>query len=175
MRYFWEEKNRSHFKGLTDPCMRKIAPHGDMLHLARSVSQAGIDARSILEAKEYSHREHRKSALKHLDQVLAGSWKDARKGRILYLTSKSEPLLNGVVGVPLGFVKEAFPDRTSSSTEGPEVVDPYEQNDDVKKEHFHPALLPRHAELARLITWYDHPGIPILLAKKDIADAFKWL
>jgi hypothetical protein len=45
MRYFWETKHGSHFAGLFDPCMKKIAPHQGMLHLARSVAQAGIDAR----------------------------------------------------------------------------------------------------------------------------------
>ena len=48
MRYFWEEKNGSHFEDLFTPCMREIAPHGDMLYLARSVAQAGIDACSTL-------------------------------------------------------------------------------------------------------------------------------
>ena len=179
MRYFWEDKNGSHFEGLFDPVMRDLAPHGDMLHLARSVAQAGIDARSTLTSQEYSYKEHHKSALEHLDKILEGSWKDAQKGRILYLTSKSDPLLNGVVAVPLGFFKKSFPDRTISQTEGREVVDPAEQNDDVQKDYFHPAPMPKHNELARTITWWVHryPGIQILLAKKDIADAFKrlWL
>jgi hypothetical protein len=96
---------------------------------------------------------------------------------MLYLTSKSEPLLKGVVSVPLGFVPKSFPDRTVSTTEGREVVHPKKSNADVLKEHFFPALMPRHKELARLILWWIQrfPGIPLLIAKKDIADAFKWL
>ena len=84
-------------------------------------------------AQECFYKEHHKYALDHLDKVLAGSWKDAQKWRTLYLTSKSEPLLEGVVGVPLGFVKKSFPDRTISQTGGREVADPAEQNDDVEK------------------------------------------
>jgi hypothetical protein len=157
--------------------MKKIAPHQGMLHLARSVAQAGIDARSTVETGDFEFSEHHKSALMHLDKLLEGSWKDARKGRILYLTDESEHLLAGVVSVPLGFVPKSFPDRTVSRSEGREVVDPVKQNENVLKEHFHPALMPRHSELARLITWWAqrHPGIAILMARRDIADAFKWL
>ena len=55
MRYFWEDKNGFHVGGLFDPVMRDLAPHEDMLHLARSVAQVGIGARSTLTAQEYSY------------------------------------------------------------------------------------------------------------------------
>ena len=40
-----------------------------------------------------------------------------------------------------------------------------------------PALQPRHGEVARVILFWAHmfPGIAILLAKKDVAEAFRWL
>jgi hypothetical protein len=177
MRFLWETANGTHFEGLFDSAMDEITPHGKMLELVRRVAQAGVDARAAFERYGYESEDHYKSALEHLDQILAGTWKDARKGRMLYLTSKSEPLLNGVVSVPLGFVPKSFPDRTVSTTEGREVVHPKKSNADVLKEHFFPALMPRHKEPARLILWWIQrfPGIPLLIAKKDIADAFKWL
>ena len=40
-----------------------------------------------------------------------------------------------------------------------------------------PALQPRHSEMARAILWWKHryPFAKVLLSKKDISDAFKWI
>ena len=134
----------------------------------RENTVSGGDARATLDPDKYQSAEHHASALAHLDKILAGSWKDAKKGRIMFFTETAIPQLDGVLSVPLGFVPKSHPDRTLSKTEGREVVDPAVQNENVYKEHFHPALMPSHLELAKLICWWKfrYPGIDVLLAKK---------
>ena len=170
MRYFWEQKHGTHFEGLFDPVLDNLSPHSGMLRLAREIARAGVDARSSLLTEQYQSSPHHPSALAHLDKILEGAWKDAQKGRFLYLTSASIPILDGVISVPLGFVPKSLPDRTVSTTDGREVVDPKIQNDNVTKELFHPALMPSHKGLGRTIVWWQqrHPGLSILLAKKEL-------
>lgn len=40
-----------------------------------------------------------------------------------------------------------------------------------------PALHSKHDEVARLIAWWQtrYPNTPILISKKDVSDAFKWV
>ena len=82
-----------------------------------------------------------------------------------------------MVSVPLGWVPKTHPDRTVSTDEGRIVHDPKTPNAGAVKELFFPATMPKHSDLARLILWWAVrlPGIKIFLAKKDVADAFKWL
>ena len=70
-----------------------------------------------------------------------------------------------------------FSDRAVSKNDGRLVHDPKLVNDDSPKHKYFPALMPLHSELARILFYWSHrlPGIRLLLAKKDVADAFKWL
>ena len=40
-----------------------------------------------------------------------------------------------------------------------------------------PADQPRHEDLARVILWWRArlPGVPLLMSKQDVADAFRWV
>ena len=177
IRYSWELKRGSHFEGLFDPALDQATPHAGLLQSARRVAQAGVDARISLETGPHKHAEHYGSALAHLPKILSKMWEDAQKGRAVFLTSASEDYLEGVISAPLGFVGKTLLDRTKSLTEGREVVDPKLTNDEGTKELYFPALTPRHSELGRQILWWSvqYPKIPVLIAKKDVSDAFKWL
>ena len=177
MRFSWETAHGTHFEGLFDQALDDATPHAGLLHSARVVAQAGVDARCFLEFSDHQHADHYGSALAHLEKILEKIWGDAQQCRTIFVTSASEPSLSGVISVPLGFVAKTLVDRTKSAHEGREVVDPKLQNEAATKDLFFPALMPTHSELGRLIVWWAirFPGIPVLLAKKDVADAFKWL
>ena len=116
----------------------------------------------------------------HLPEALRKVWKDCCKGRVLLCTtaldSGTRSLLSGLACSPFGRVPKLNPDRTVSS-EGRLVHDLRELNVTGHKHDHPPALQSRHHSVARLILWWKarHPGVDILLAKRDIADAFKWL
>ena len=73
-------------------------------------------------------------------------------------------------------VPKMLPDRTVSS-KGRVIWDAKPINAFCDKARHPPALQPKHDEVARLIIWWQarHPNTPILLSKKDVADAFKWV
>lgn len=69
-----------------------------------------------------------------------------------------------------------LPDRTLS-TKGRVIWDATVVNRTCAKENHPPALQPRHSEMARSILWWKQrfPFARVLLSKKDISDAFKWV
>ena len=90
--------------------------------------------------------------------------------------ASEEELLDGVVSVPLARVPKYNPDR-SVSAKGRVIWDARVVNELCHKEDHFPAAQPRYAEVVRLILWHKtrYPGIRVLLAKKDVSEAFKWL
>lgn len=73
-------------------------------------------------------------------------------------------------------VPKMLPDRTVSD-KGRIIWDATPINKTCNKERHPPALQPKHAEVARAILWWKQkfPGVPVLLSKKDVSDAFKWV
>ena len=68
------------------------------------------------------------------------------------------------------------PDR-SISEEGRFIHDQRMMNE-TGHEYLHPpALQPRHRGLVREILWWKtrQPEIPVVIAKRDIAEAFRWI
>ena len=68
------------------------------------------------------------------------------------------------------------PDRTPSG-KGRLIWDGRVPNAKCAKEDHPPALQPRHRSLAKEILWWQQrlPGMPVLMAKLDVAEAFRWL
>lgn len=98
------------------------------------------------------------------------------KGRALIAEDQGSDLLAGVVSVPMARVPKMLPDRTLS-TKGRVIWDATVVNRTCAKENHPPALQPRHSEMARSILWWKQrfPFARVLLSKKDISDAFKWV
>ncbi|CAE7671785.1 unnamed protein product [Symbiodinium sp. CCMP2592] len=71
-----------------------------------------------------------------------------------------------------GTQRDATRGRVLLMSPGPDEEDLLDGVDD----HF-PAIQPRYAEVVRLVMWYKsrYPGVRVLLAKKDVSEAFKWL
>jgi len=103
-------------------------------------------------------------------------WTDAQAGRVLLVSGREEELLEGVISVPLARVQKYNADRTECPT-GRIIWDAEVPNNGCRKEEHPPALQPRHQDLVRVLVWWSvaMPRIPLLLYKKDVAAAFKWL
>lgn len=84
--------------------------------------------------------------------------------------------LAGTVSSPFETVDKQMPDRTIS-TEKRLVHDQRTVNCGTSKFWHPPALQPTHSQIAQWVLWMKCrcPGLPILLAKKDIAGAFRLL
>jgi len=111
----------------------------------------------------------------HLDEAAAQLWDDASKGRSLLCFDTGKGL-EGVVSVPMARVPKMNPDRTVSD-KGRVIWDATPVNRYCHKSRHPPALQPRHQEVARAILWWKlrYPRIRILLSKKDVSEAFKWI
>eukprot|EP00438_Fugacium_kawagutii_P016374 Skav203835 [mRNA] locus=scaffold4932:42892:55316:- [translate_table: standard] len=116
------------------------------------------------------------SLKEYLEEAAQQLWKDASRGRVLICFDQGQEELEGVVSVAMARVPKMLPNRTISS-KGRVIWDARPVNEFCHKTRHPPALQPKHEEVARLIVWWQtkHPNTPILLSKKDVADAFKWL
>eukprot|EP00971_Amphidinium_carterae_P105852 2096399-Amphidinium_carterae.2 len=113
------------------------------------------------------------SATNELSQVYRSLWKDVRKGRILLVPT--EQLSNTVVqSSPLAAVPKMLPDRTLAA-ECRVVHDQRVTNQFCPSCLHPPALQPKHSQIVRLVKWWQTmlPGIPVMIAKRDIASAFR--
>lgn len=115
------------------------------------------------------------NAKKHLDQVYKQIWKDVRKRRVL-VVRKGNPLLQDTISSPFEAVDKMLPDRTIAPDKRV-VHDQRQVNAGSDKTWHPPALQPTHQQIARRVLWCRtrFPGLPVLIAKKDIAGAFRLL
>lgn len=181
----WKEANRAlrklsvqqmgdHFEQLHGDFFEGLV-HPELLAKARDNALWGIQARSECEYKRIRSSPH-PSLKEYLDEAAEQLWKDAQKGRVLILEDHGAEELDGVVSVPMARVPKMMPDRTLSS-KGRLIWDATPVNQTCTKENHPPALQPKHAEMARTILWWKlrYPHTKVLLSKKDISDAFKWV
>eukprot|EP00435_Cladocopium_sp_Y103_P066065 s1381_g28.t1 len=115
------------------------------------------------------------NARRNVDQVYHQVSKDVKKHRVLVVDG-SLPELTGTMSSPFEAVAKMLPDRTLSK-EMRVVHDQRAINYGTTKYLHPPALQPTHAQVAKRILWAKgrNPGLPVLLAKKDIAGAFRLL
>ena len=111
-----------------------------------------------------------------MDEAASQLWKDAAKSRALIAADDGSDLLRGVVSVPMARAPKMLPHRVLSDR-GRVIWDATPVNRTCAKENHPPALQPRHSEMARSILWWKqrYPFARVLLSKKDISDAFKWV
>ena len=170
------EKHGDHFESLHAGRLDGLVPQA-ILQRAKDVALWGVDACVNLQQSKRVKCAPHPSLKAHLDEAAQQLWKDATKGRVLICDDEEGScLLEGVVSVPMARVPKMLPDRTVSES-GRVVWDATPVNQFCGKEDYPPALQPRHNEVARAILWWKLrlPGVPILLSKKDVSDAFKWV
>ena len=110
-----------------------------------------------------------------LGQVYAQLMKDILKHRVL-VASSDHPALEHTVSSPFELVPKMLPNRTLS-TEARLVHDQRQVNGGTHKDLHPPAGQPTHEQVARRILWLKarYPGVPVVMAKKDVAGAFRLL
>ena len=98
-----------------------------------------------------------------------------KKHRVLVADSLL-PELGATVSSPFEAVDKMMPDRTISADKRV-VHDQRTVNCGTSKFWHPPALQPSHSQVARRILWAKHrcPGLPVLMAKKDISGTFRLL
>ena len=177
LRRGWRNRGGDHFAGLFDKRLDDHLP-SDLLAWVRKVAQEGVDANYRGTQRARVQATPHPSLKDHVEEARQLIWTDATRGRVLLMSPEpgEESLLEGVVSVPLARVPKYNPDR-SVSEKGRVIWDARIVNELCSKDDHFPAAQPKHAEVVRLIVWYQarYPGVRILLAKKDISEAFKWL
>lgn len=168
-----EEKGMNNLKGVRDPRLDRIL-HPDHLAYLRDVEENGMNARFVGERGRVEGSLH-PNARRNVDQVYKQLMKDIKKGRIL-VVSQAHPSLGTTVSSPFEVVQKMLPDR-SLSKDMRLVHDQRGVNSHSHKDWHPPALQPTHAQIVRRVLWAQarYPGLPVLLAKKDIAGAFRLL
>ena len=182
----WEEANRvlrrlsierfgDHFQLLHEGFFDGLV-HPALLEKAKENALWGIRACSTCQEQSRVRSNPHPSLKEYLEEAAAQLWKDARRGRALIVEDRGGQSLEGVISVPMARVPKMLPNRTLS-TKGRVIWDATAVNRTCDKSNHPPALQPRHSEMARTILWwkYRFPFAKILLAKKDISDAFKWV
>ena len=170
-----ESRDMMNLKGVDDKDLDTIL-HPDHLAYLRDVRQFGMAARYLGPRCRVRAGLH-PNARKNLGQVYKQIGKDVGKHRVLVLRDDTaEELVGGVIASPFEAVDKMNPDR--SIAEDKRVVhDQRSINCGTSKYYHPPALQPLHSQVARRIVWESVrcPKVPILLAKKDIAGAFRLL
>ena len=168
-----ERMGRNNLAGVDNPGLDSIL-HPDVLAYLRSVRCEGMKARFTGPRKRVRACLH-PNAKKNLGQVYSQLWKDVRKQMAL-VVDRDHPGLGTTISSPFEAVDKLLPDRTISPDKRV-VHDQRGVNYYTDKGWHPPAAQPSHAQVAkRILLWKMRaPGVPILLAKKDVAGAFRLL
>ena len=148
--------------------------HPDLLAYLRHVKREGMQARHVGERQRVQAQPH-PTARRNMSQVYKQIWKDVKKHRVLVASSDCKEL-GATMASPFDAVAKMMPDR-SISQEVRVVHDQRQINLGTHKDLHPPALQPTHDQIARRILFMKrrYPGLPVLMAKKDIAGAFRLL
>eukprot|EP00971_Amphidinium_carterae_P311340 6188068-Amphidinium_carterae.1 len=173
----WACRRRRNLDNLRNAAHHVISDHLEPSWAAylQFVSQKGMPARSEVPRAERTRQQAmpHPSATNELSQVYRSLWKDIRKGRILLVPT--EQLNDTVVqSSPLAAVPKMLPDRTLAAE--CRVVHDQRITNQFCPSYLHPpALQPKHSQIVRLVKWWQTmlPGIPVMIAKRDISSAFR--
>ena len=174
IRRVWVQSKGDHLSGLHSEFFEGLV-HPAVLERARHVAIWGVEASADLEETSRMRSSPHPRLKEHLHEAAEQLWEDASKGRSLLCFDVGHGL-EGVVSVPMARVPKMNPDRTLSD-KGRVIWDATPVNRYCHKSRHPPALQPRHQEVARAILWWKLrlPRIRILLSKKDVSEAFKWI
>ena len=168
-----EDRGLMNLKGVDEVCLDRTL-HPDLLAYLRHVRKYGMPARYVGPRDRVKAKMH-PNARRNVNQVYKQVAKDVKKHRALVVDG-SHVGLGGTVSSPLEAVDKMLPDRTISPDKRV-VHDQRTVNTGTSKYWHPPALQPTHVQIARRILWMKTrcPGLPVLMAKKDIAGAFRLL
>ena len=168
-----EEQGRNNLSGVDDPYLDEVL-HPDHLSYLRDVRREGMAARYQGQRTRTPSRLHPR-ARENIDQVYTQLMKDIYKHRVLVVSSNHDKL-SSTVSSPFETVPKMLPNR-SLSKEMRLVHDQRRVNQGTDKDLHPPAAQSLHEQVARRILWLKarYPKIDVVLAKKDVAGAFRLL
>ena len=168
-----EDEGRNNLAGVDHRRLDTVL-HPDMLDYLRSVRREGMRARFTGERKRVMANLH-PNAKRNLGQVYTQLWKDVSKHRAL-VVARDHECLRSTISSPFEAVDKLLPDRTVSPDKRI-VHDQRGVNYHTDKTWHPPAAQPTHGQVAkRILMWKMRmPGVKVLLAKKDVAGAFRLL
>eukprot|EP00435_Cladocopium_sp_Y103_P045096 s974_g12.t2 len=168
-----EDQGLMNLKGVECDSLEGLL-HPDLLAYLRSVRHYGMEARYVGPRERVKAKLH-PNAKRSIDQVFKQIAKDVKKHRALVVDGLLDEL-GETISSPFETVDKQNPDRTIS-TEKRLVHDQRNVNCGTSKYFHPPALQPMHSQVAQRVLWMKCrcPGLPILMAKKDIAGAFRLL
>ena len=168
-----EKLGRNNLQGVDDPDLDGLL-HPDHLAYLREIRAKGMPARYEGERRRVRAQPHPR-ARENLGQVYRQLMKDVAKHRVL-VVSAERPELQHTASSPFEAVPKMLPNRTLSA-EVRLVHDQRNINSGTDKELHPPATQPLHVQVIRRILFWKtvFPKVPILMAKKDVAGAFRLL
>ena len=168
-----ERQGRNNLSGVDDPYLDLVL-HPDHLAYLREVRQEGMAARYQGQRTRTPSKLHPR-ARENMDQVYSQLMKDIYKHRVLVVSSCHEKL-GSTVSSPFETVPKMLPNR-SLSKEMRLVHDQRRVNQGTDKVLHPPAAQPLHEQVARRILWLKarYPKVDVVMAKKDVAGAFRLL
>lgn len=168
-----EKLGRNNLQGVDDPELDGLL-HPDHLAYLREIRAKGMPARYEGERRRVRAQPHPR-ARENLGQVYRQLMKDVAKHRVLVVRA-DHPGLQNTASSPFEAVPKMLPNRTLSA-EVRLVHDQRNVNSGTDKELHPPATQPLHVQVIRRILFWKtiFPKVPILMAKKDVAGAFRLL
>ena len=168
-----EKLNMHNLAGVDDPQLDQLL-HPDILGYLREVREQGMPARYQGVRERVKCKPHPR-ARANMVQVYKQLMKDVAKQRVL-VADADHPNLGTAVSSPFEAVPKMLPNR-SLSAEVRLVHDQRRINTGTDKELHPPAVQPSHDQVVRRILWLKtrYPGVQVMLAKKDVAGAFRLL
>ena len=168
-----EQMGMNNLDGVNEERLDELLP-GDLLSYLRDVRARGMPARFQGERTRVRTQPHPR-ARANMNQVYEQLMKDVAKHRVLVVNSAHEALQH-TISSPFEAVPKMLPNRTLSK-EVRLVHDQRMVNQGTDKTLHPPAVQPMHRQIVRRILWLKtrFPGVDVLLAKKDVAGAFRLL
>ena len=168
-----ETLGRNNLQGVDDPILDEVL-HPDHVAYLRDIRARGMPARYEGERMRKQTQPHPR-ARENMNQVFRQLMKDVAKHRVL-VVDVNHAALRHTASSPFEAVPKMLPNRTIS-TEVRLVHDQRTINSGTSKEYHPPATQPLHAQIVRRILFWKarFPKVPVMLAKKDVAGAFRLL
>ncbi|CAK9076517.1 unnamed protein product [Durusdinium trenchii] len=168
-----EHLGRNNLQGVDSEELDPLV-HPDHLDYLREVRAQGMPARYQGQRERVATRPHPR-ARADLGQVYVQLMKDIMKHRVLVVSADHQDL-GHTVSSPFELVPKMLPNRTLS-TEARLVHDQRQVNEGTHKDLHPPAAQPTHEQVARRVLWLKarYPGVKVVMAKKDVAGAFRLL
>ena len=168
-----EQLGMNNLGGVDESKLDELLP-GELLAYLREVRSWGMPARFQGERSRVKTQPHPR-ARANMNQVYEQLMKDVAKHRVLVVDSAHAGLQH-TISSPFEAVPKMLPNRTLSK-EVRLVHDQRMVNQGTDKTLHPPAVQPMHRQIMRRILWLKtrFPGVDVLMAKKDVAGAFRLL